>query len=90
VLDGDVAAPRQEQAQLVLVRHRALGDDVFDDRAKILCIAENGPRYPIFIPNQIFNAIGCLCRSENRDDAPLVTRNVKDFSRVPGLRVLGY
>lgn len=24
------------------------------------------------------------------DDAPLVTRNVKDFSRVPGLRVLKY
>jgi tRNA(fMet)-specific endonuclease VapC len=24
------------------------------------------------------------------EDAPLVTRNVKDFSRVPGLRVLGY
>jgi predicted nucleic acid-binding protein len=24
------------------------------------------------------------------DDAPLVTRNVKDFSRVPGLRVVGY
>ena len=24
------------------------------------------------------------------DDAPLVTRNVKDFSRVPGLRVLEY
>ena len=24
------------------------------------------------------------------DDAALVTRNVKDFSRVPGLRVLGY
>lgn len=24
------------------------------------------------------------------DDAPLVTRNMKDFSRVPGLRVLGY
>ena len=24
------------------------------------------------------------------DDAPLVTRNVKDFSRVPGLRVLTY
>ena len=24
------------------------------------------------------------------DDAPLVTRNVRDFSRVPGLRVLGY
>ncbi len=24
------------------------------------------------------------------DDAPLVTRNVKDFSRIPGLRVLGY
>ena len=24
------------------------------------------------------------------DDAQLVTRNVKDFSRVPGLRVLGY
>ncbi len=24
------------------------------------------------------------------DDAPLITRNVKDFSRVPGLRVLGY
>jgi predicted nucleic acid-binding protein len=24
------------------------------------------------------------------DDAPLVTPNVKDFSRVPGLRVLGY
>ena len=24
------------------------------------------------------------------DDAPLVTRNVKDFSRVPGLRVLDY
>ena len=24
------------------------------------------------------------------DDAPLVTRNVKDLSRVPGLRVLGY
>lgn len=23
-------------------------------------------------------------------DAPLVTKNVKDFSRVPGLRVLGY
>ena len=24
------------------------------------------------------------------DAAPLVTRNVKDFSRVPGLRVLNY
>jgi predicted nucleic acid-binding protein len=24
------------------------------------------------------------------DDAPLVTRNVKDFSRVPGLRLLEY
>ena len=24
------------------------------------------------------------------DDAPLVTRNVKDFSKVPGLRVLAY
>jgi predicted nucleic acid-binding protein len=24
------------------------------------------------------------------DDAPLVTRDVKGFSRVPGLRVLGY
>jgi predicted nucleic acid-binding protein len=24
------------------------------------------------------------------DDAPLVTRNVKDFSRVPGVRVLRY
>lgn len=24
------------------------------------------------------------------DDAPLLTKNVKDFSRVPGLRVLGY
>jgi predicted nucleic acid-binding protein len=24
------------------------------------------------------------------DDAPLVTKNVKDFSRVPGLRVIGY
>ena len=24
------------------------------------------------------------------DDAPLATRNVKDFARVPGLRVLGY
>ena len=24
------------------------------------------------------------------DDAPLVTRNVKDFSRIPGLRVLEY
>lgn len=24
------------------------------------------------------------------DDAPLVTRNVKDFSRVPGLRTLNY
>lgn len=25
-----------------------------------------------------------------RDNAPLVTRNVKDFSRIPGLRVIGY
>jgi predicted nucleic acid-binding protein len=24
------------------------------------------------------------------DDAPLVTRNTRDFSRVPGLRVVGY
>lgn len=24
------------------------------------------------------------------DDAPLVTRNTRDFSRVPGLRVIGY
>jgi tRNA(fMet)-specific endonuclease VapC len=24
------------------------------------------------------------------EDAPLITRNVKDFARVPGLRVLGY
>jgi predicted nucleic acid-binding protein len=24
------------------------------------------------------------------DDAPLVTRNVKDFSRIPGLQVVGY
>jgi len=25
-----------------------------------------------------------------QDDAPLVTRNTKDFSRIPGLRVIGY
>ena len=24
------------------------------------------------------------------DDAPLITRNVRDFSRIPGLRVMGY
>ena len=24
------------------------------------------------------------------DNAPLITRNIKDFSRVPGLRVIGY
>jgi len=24
------------------------------------------------------------------DDAPVMTRNIKDFSRVPGLRVIGY
>jgi tRNA(fMet)-specific endonuclease VapC len=24
------------------------------------------------------------------DDAPIVTKNVKDFSKVPGLRVIGY
>jgi predicted nucleic acid-binding protein len=24
------------------------------------------------------------------DDAALLTKNVKDFSRVPGLRVIGY
>jgi tRNA(fMet)-specific endonuclease VapC len=24
------------------------------------------------------------------DDAPLLTKNVRDFSRVPGLRVMGY
>ena len=24
------------------------------------------------------------------DDAPLITRNVKDFVRAPGLRVVGY
>ena len=24
------------------------------------------------------------------DDAPLITRNVRDFSRIPGLRVIGY
>jgi predicted nucleic acid-binding protein len=24
------------------------------------------------------------------DDAPLVSRNARDFSRVPGLRVIGY
>ena len=34
-----------------------------------------------------------LCSSRRRrvlDDAPLLTRNTKDFSRVPGLRVLEY
>jgi predicted nucleic acid-binding protein len=24
------------------------------------------------------------------DDAPLITRNIRDFSRIPGLRVIGY
>lgn len=24
------------------------------------------------------------------DDAPIITRNVRDFSRIPGLRVVGY
>jgi len=31
-----------------------------------------------------------IATSATLDDAPLVTRNVKDFSRVPGLRVLHY
>lgn len=31
-----------------------------------------------------------IATSATLDDAPLVTKNVKDFSRVPGLRVLHY
>jgi tRNA(fMet)-specific endonuclease VapC len=31
-----------------------------------------------------------IATSATLDDAPLVTRNVKDFSRVPGLRLLEY
>ena len=31
-----------------------------------------------------------IATSATLDDAPLVTRNVKDFSRVPGLRLLPY
>jgi len=31
-----------------------------------------------------------IATSATLDDAPLVTRNVKDFSKVPGLRVLQY
>jgi predicted nucleic acid-binding protein len=31
-----------------------------------------------------------IATSATLDDAPLITRNVKDFSRVPGLRLLPY
>jgi tRNA(fMet)-specific endonuclease VapC len=31
-----------------------------------------------------------IATSSVLDDAPLVTRNLRDFSRVPGLRVIGY
>lgn len=44
----------------------------------------NGQRRPVAEMDLLIATSALL------DDAPLVTRNIKDFSRVPGLRVIGY
>ena len=59
-----------------------------DDRfapayGRLLAAATRGGRAPSAMDTLI--ATAALL-----DDAPLVTRNVKDFSRMPGLRVLRY
>ena len=60
-----------------------------DDRfapafARLAAAATRSSRRPL-APMDLLIATAALL-----EDAPLVTRNVKDFSRVPGLRVLEY
>jgi tRNA(fMet)-specific endonuclease VapC len=60
-----------------------------DDRfapvyARLRAATTRGGRRPVAAMDLLIGAAAML------DDAPLVTRNVKDFSRIPGLRVLKY
>jgi predicted nucleic acid-binding protein len=60
-----------------------------DDRfpplyARLMAAMTQGSRRPVAAMDLLIATAALL------DDAPLVTRNVKDFSRVPGLRVLKY
>lgn len=40
--------------------------------------------------DQLISGLLLIATAAVLDDAPLVTRNVKDFIRIPGLRVLQY
>ena len=84
-----------ELARTPLKEHEAL-----DQLLSGLVIACPDARFPLLY-GRLFAAIGrtgrplatmdlLIATAALLDDAPLVTRNVKDFSRVPGLRVLPY
>ena len=84
-----------ELARTPLTEHEAL-----DQLLSGLRIAYPDARFPLLY-GHLFAAIGrtgrpvatmdlLIATAALLDDAPLVTRNLKDFSRVPGLRVLRY
>lgn len=84
-----------ELARNPLKEHEAL-DHLFSG----LCIAYPDARFPLLY-GRLLAATGrpgpplatmdlLIATAALLDDAPLVTRNLKDFSRVPGLRVLSY
>ena len=85
-----------EMTRRPLVEHEAL-DSLFsgllvvypDERfapqyARLFAAAGRSRKPPVATMDLLIATAALL------DDAPLVTRNVKDFSRIPGLRVLGY
>ena len=63
----------------------AYPDDRFGPAyARLLAATMRGGRKPVASMDLLIATAALV------DDAPLVTRNVKDFSRIPGLRVLEY
>jgi len=84
-----------ELSRRALVEHEALDrlfsglliaypDDRFPSTYARLLAATGRTRKPVAAMDLLIATAAVI------DDAPIVTRNVKDFSRVPGLRVLEY
>ena len=84
-----------ELSQRALAEHEALDrlfsgvlvahpDDRFAPMYARLLAATGRTRKPVAAMDLLIATAAVI------EDAPIVTRNVKDFSRVPGLRVLGY
>jgi len=70
--------------ELIAGFHIAYPDDRFPGLYGRLYAATTGQRRPVAAFDLLIATAALLA------DAPLVTKNVKDFERVPGLRVLSY